>query len=93
MLAKTAQIFHKEPHEIALRAAGGKFEMISPGDNRIQSVLNSHQELQKIGQFFQISIHFHLANLQTKIIDSSFCSLEGLFLTKLNHYFNVPIRY
>ena len=52
MLAKTAQIFHKEPHEIALRAAGGKFEMISPRDNRIQSVLNSHEELQKIGQFF-----------------------------------------
>ena len=26
--------------------------MISPGENRIQSVLNSHEELQKIGQFF-----------------------------------------
>ena len=67
--------------------------MISPGDNRIQSVFNSHEELQKTGQFFQVSIHFHLTNLQTKIIDSSFCSLEELFLTKLNHYFNVSIRY
>ena len=36
MLAKTAQIFYKEPHEIAFRAAGGKFEMISPGEHRIQ---------------------------------------------------------
>ena len=30
--------------------------MISPRDNRIQSVLNSHEELQKIGQFQSISI-------------------------------------
>ena len=49
MLTKTAQIFHEEPHEIALRAAGGKFEMNSPGENRIQSVLNSNEELEKIG--------------------------------------------
>ena len=52
MLAETAQIFHKEPHENALREPGGKFEMISPGENRIQLVLNSHEELQKIGIFF-----------------------------------------
>ena len=65
---------------------------ISPGENRIQSVLNSHEELQKIGHFFQVSIHFHLSHLQTKMIDSSFCSLEGLFLTKFNDYFNVPIN-
>ena len=35
MLAKTTQIFHEEPHEIAARAPGRKFEMISPGENRI----------------------------------------------------------
>ena len=64
---------------------------LDPGKNRIQSVLNSHEELQKIGQFFS-SIHPFPTHLQTKMIDSTFCSLQGLFLTKLNRYFNVPIN-
>ena len=69
--------------------------MISPGENRIQSVLNSHEELQKIGQYFQVSIHFHLSHLQTKMIDPSFCMFPRRVIckTKLNYYFNVPIRY
>ena len=80
MLAKTAQIFHKEPHKIALREAGRK----SPGENRIQSVLNSHQELQKIGQYFQVSIHFYLSHLQTKMIDPSFCMFPRRVICKKN---------
>ena len=39
-----------------------------------------------------VAIHFHPSHLQTKLIDTSFCALAGLFLTKLNHYFNVPIN-
>ena len=33
--------------------------------------------------------HFHPSHLQTNMIVISFCAPEGLFLTKLKHYFNV----
>ena len=37
-------------------------------------------------------MRFHPSHLQTKKIDTiRFCALVGLFLTKLNHHFNVPI--
>ena len=83
----SSNISQRTSQKNALRAAGGKFEMISPGENRIQSVLNSHEELLKIGQFFQVLIHFHLSHLQTKMIDPSFCSLEGLFVKKFEPLF------
>ena len=40
----------------------------------------------KIGQFFQVTIHFRPSHLQTKMIDTSFYALVGLFLTKLNRW-------
>ena len=43
-----------------------------------------------IGQLFQVSIHFHLSHPQTKMIDTSFCALEGLLFTNPKNYFNVP---
>ena len=50
---------------------------------------NTQEELKKIGQFFQISIHFHPSHLRPKIINTSFCVLVGLLLTKCYHYFKV----
>ena len=44
------------------------------------------------GQFFQVAIRFHPSHLQPNIINSSFCALEGLLLTKLNHYFDDSIE-
>ena len=38
--------------------------------------------------FFQVAIHFHPSHPQQKIINSSFCALLGLLLTKLNYYFD-----
>ena len=54
---------------------------------------NSQEELEKTGQFFQVAIHFHHIHPQTKMtgIDINSCTLVGLFLTKLNHYFIVSI--
>ena len=49
------------------------------------------EELKKIGQFFQVAIHFHPGHLQIKINDTSFCAPVGLLLTKLNHYFDIYI--
>ena len=71
--------------------------MVSPGKNKVESLSgnflqNSQEELQEIGQLFQVAIRFHPCHPQAKMIDTSFCALVGLFLTKLNHYFNVSIR-
>ena len=52
---------------------------------------NTRDKLEKIGQFFQVTIHFHPDHLQTKMINTSYCALVGLLLTILNNYFNVSI--
>ena len=70
--------------------------MVSPGINKLESLIsnflpNSQEELERIGQLFQVAIRFHPSHPQAKMIDTSFCALVGLFLTKLNHYFNVFI--
>ena len=49
---------------------------------------NTQKELEKIAQSFQVVIHFHPSHAQPKIINTSFCALLGLLLTKLNHYFD-----
>ena len=41
---------------------------------------------------FQVKIHFHPSHPQPNIINSSFCALVGLLLTKLKHYFNYSIE-
>ena len=43
------------------------------------------------GQFFQVVIHFHPSHPQPNIIDTIFCALVGLLLTKLNHYWDDSI--
>ena len=35
-----------------------------------------------------VAIHFHSSHPQPSLINTSFCPLVGLLLTKLNHYFN-----
>ena len=70
--------------------------MISPGKNKLESLFSNfskidRRNLKKIDQLFQVAIHFHPNHPQTKMIDTSFCALVWLFLTKLNHYFNVPM--
>ena len=65
MLDKDAQIFDKEPlleHEIAIRAPGGKYEMICPSKNKLQldfSHFSNTQSriLKKSGQFFNSFPH------------------------------------
>ena len=54
---------------------------------------NTQKELEKIGQFFQVSIHFHPSHLRPNILNTSlsFGELVGLLPTKLNHYFTVSI--
>ena len=55
-------------------------------------LLHSTQEkLEKNGQFFQVVIQFHPSHQQPNIIDTRFCALVGLLLTKLNHYFDDSI--
>ena len=46
----------------------------------------------KVGQLFQVAIHFHPNHQQPNKINSSFCALVGLLLTKVNYYFNVFIE-
>ena len=70
--------------EIAVRAPGGKYEMICPIKNKLESVFSDFSN-------FQVAIHFHPGRSQTKLINVSFCALVGFLLTKLNHYFNVSI--
>ena len=50
---------------------------------------NTQKELGKIGQFFQVAIHFHPSHPQPKVDETSFCALVGLLLTKLKHYLSV----
>ena len=40
----------------------------------------------------KVAIHFHSSHQQPNIMNSSFCALVGLLLTKLNHYFNDSIE-
>ena len=40
----------------------------------------------------KVAIHFHPSHPQPNIMNSSFCVLVGLLLTKLNHYFNDSIE-
>ena len=40
----------------------------------------------------KVAIHFHPSHPQPNIMNSSFCALVGLLLTKLNHYFNDSIE-
>ena len=53
-----------------------------------------HREnLKKLANFFKLLlIHIHPSHPHPNIINSSFCALEGLLLTKLNHYFNDAIE-
>ena len=41
---------------------------------------------------FQVAIHFHPSHPQLDIINSSFCALVGLLLTKFYDYFNNSIE-
>ena len=50
------------------------------------------RNLKKWANFFQVAIRFHPGHPQPKMINTSFCALVGLLLTKLNHYFNVCIH-
>ena len=51
------------------------------------------KNLKKVAmQFFQVAIHFHPSHPQPNIINTSFCTLVGLLLTTLNHYFNDSIE-
>ena len=92
---KMAQIFDKEPffqHEIAVRAPGRKYQ----GEEQTISSFwrlfyDTQEELEKIGQIFQVVIHFHASHPQPKIINTSLCALLGLLLTKPNHYFDHSI--
>ena len=63
-------------------------------DNQLlaTSLKGTQEEFGKVGQLFQVTIHFHPSHLQPNIINTSFCALVGLLLTKLNHYFNVSIE-
>ena len=54
--------------------------------------LNTQEELEKVGQIFQVAIHFHPSQSQLSIITGSFCALVGLLLTKHNHYVNDSIE-
>ena len=36
---------------------------------------NTQEELEKIGPFFQVAIHFHPSHPQPQIINASFCAL------------------
>ena len=49
---------------------------------------NTLEELEKVGQCFQGSIHFNLGHPRPKITNASFYVEVGLLLTKLNHHFN-----
>ena len=59
--------------------------MISPRKNKLiigcitgAFFQNTQNELVKIGQFFQVAIHFHPCYPQPKMDDTSFCGLVGL---------------
>ena len=52
---------------------------------------NPQEKIEKIGQFFQVAIHFNPGHPQPKIINTSFCALVGELLTNLNRYFNVSV--
>ena len=56
------------------------------------SLKGTQEELEKVGQLFQVAIHFHPSHLQPNIINTSFCALVGLLLTDLNHYFNDSVQ-
>ena len=56
------------------------------------SLKGTQGELEKDGQLFQVSIHFHPSHLQPNIINTRFCAVVGLLLTTLNHYFNNSIQ-
>ena len=47
------------------------------------SLKGTREELEKGGQLFQAAIRFHPSHLQPNIINTSFCALVGLLLTKL----------
>ena len=53
---------------------------------------DSWDELEKVGQFFQVAIHFHPGQLQPKIMNTSFCIQVEYLLTKLDHYFKGSIN-
>ena len=52
------------------------------------SLKGTQEELEKVGQIFQVTIHFNPSHLQLNIINISFFALVGLLLTKPNHYFD-----
>ena len=82
--------------EIALRAVGGKYEMISLGKNNLESVFSNfpkihRRNLTKWTNFFKLQfISILVIRRQKWLISSSSCALVELFLIKLNHYSNVP---
>ena len=93
-----AQIFDKEPFsnmEFLLEHREGNIKGFFRGRTNFKQFLRTSlqytRELENIGQFFQVAIHFHPSHPQPKIINTSFCALLGLLLTKLNHYFDDSI--
>ena len=52
------------------------------------SLKGTQEELEKVGQFFQVTIHFNPSHPQLNIINISYFALVGLLLTKLNHCFD-----
>ena len=53
---------------------------------------DSWEELEKIGQLFQVAIHSHPGQTQPKITNTSFCILVEYLFTKLDHYFKGSIN-
>ena len=49
------------------------------------------RNLKKLANLFKLQSISILSHPQSEMVDTSFCILVGLFLTKLNHYFNVSI--
>ena len=70
--------------------------VICPGKNKLYSVFSDFSEIQKeelaekIGQFCKVVIRFHPGHPHLNIINTSFCALIRLLLTKLNHYSTIP---
>ena len=71
--------------------------MIYPRKNKLKYFVlaifpNTQEELENIGQFFEVATHFCLCHPESEMNDTSFCALVRLLLTKLTCYFNVYIH-
>ena len=68
--------------ELVLENQEGKSRDLSGKEQTISSfwrlLYNTQEELEKIGQIFQVAIHFHPSHPQPKIINTSFCALSRL---------------